>query len=419
MTTPTNRAMLETILAKPDMDAITAYEVREQVASVVSLELSAPPSHPLYNLPVVRDRPPPACKYAFLCTYNITENPSPFLRYMLFKYPGREGKMAFPIVATDHEGGDSLLDDAKRVYAKCCLRNSHKTVPIDGYIEHGDCVYLFCQNHDAITVQESDSTKELWWALMSEICNERKVVTFDVHESVYRVFYRNPAACRLHYADGAPVPTPCAMYYGSRKRNLAYATAFGVQQADPYAMFGPFYYFSPLNRAARFSIWNYSRVPLRVGTAKQNLHKAKSRANKEDFAKIDDGGVIRYAIFTGSTNAIHVVLGHPHDRVDTSAITLERKHRGNELSDSDKAKLSRVTDRNASWAAQHDALFCGPIKNEAGGSLLYHFVPPQFQNTYAQYVIKDFRQQVPMSIHMLDAEQAGESWTNTHDYQIL
>lgn len=419
MVTIENRKKLETVLAKPDSDRITADEIQEQTSTTLNITTESRITKPLYRLPVIKDRSPPACKYAFLCAYNIALKPSPFLRYLLFKYPGQHGKMAFPIIAKDHKGGDSLIQDAKKMYEKCCGTDDLFKITIDGFIEHDDCVYMFCRNPDTLIVQESKSTQELWWSLISEICNERKVVTFDVHESVYRMFYQNPTACRLHYADGAPVPIPIPLYYGSEKKNLAYATAFGVQQADPYAMFGPFYYFAPLNRAARFALWNYSRAPIRVGTAQQDIHQTRSRGSQEDIAKHKDGGVIRYAVFTGPTDAMRVVTGHPKDPIDSSAITEKRKPRDSVLSENDKAKLSRVTDRNAAWAAQHDALYCGPVKSEKNEALLYHFLPRDIQNTYPQYVIKDFRQQVALSTHMLDADQAGEVWTNTHNYQIL
>jgi hypothetical protein len=279
-------------------------------------------------------------------------------------------------------------------------------------------VYLFYEYTPQLSVQTVESSHQLWWALLTEMCNERMVITFPVDPSVYTLFYKHQELCRIRDRRGELAPQPHAQYYGGLSDSLAYAAVFGVQQADPTAQFGPFYYFSPFLRAVRFAIWSYKRSSQQIGTKKQQFPGSGGPWIKPD---IIGGGVVRFALFTGDAEDTQFVLGHPSERIDESQLTIainEKFDPPKGLTKDDRKKRSKMTDRDALWAADYNSIYKGPIRTSRGDIMLWEFLPTQKQNTYATYAIKDFRQQVALSVHQVDTKGIDDSWTADGEYRI-
>ena len=420
MSTPSNRTQLQNVLTKPDITPTSQANIMPKTQSIVDLDTySATNPEATYELPLVRNKEPPAGKYAFLCVYTMKLSPSPFIRYMLYKYDDPKGTMTFPIVQRNHSGGSSLLQTADALFQKCCEPPKGNDNRCKGFIEHEENVYLFYEYAHSIPVQTIESKHQLWWVLLTEICNDRMVITFPVDSSVYSLFYHNQDLCRIRNRRGELCSQPIALYYGGPKDSLAYAAVFGVQQSDPSAPFGPFYYFNPFIRASRFALWSYKRSSQQIGTKKQRFPGRGGPWIKPDTL---EGGVVRFAVFIGDTEDTMFVLGHPSERQDKSeyTITTEKKFdppKG--LTKEDTEKRARLSDRDALWAADYSSIFKGPIRTSHGDIMLWEFLPKHKQNSYATYAIKDFRQQVSLSVHQVDPENAGESWEANGNYKIL
>jgi hypothetical protein len=414
MATPSNRAQLERVLTKPNIDPVTAQHIAEETRPVLDIELSTRVTGARYEPNVVRDTPPPPGKIAYLCAYCVDVTPAPYVRFLLYKYPGDDGHMAFPIIARDTKGGDALLEQGGGLFERCCSQRARCT----GYVEHDDALYLLYHYSGAPSVQAMGSSHKLWWALMTEMCNENAVITYSVHPSVYRMFYEHPSLTRVTYADGRVATAPKALYYGAGVEDVAYAAVFGVQQADPSALFGPFYYYAPFQRAVRYAGWDYKRSSRKTSATKQEFLTATRAPDA-----IDHGGIVRYAVFTGNSETVKVVLAHPGDPEDASESTAanlaKHKDKLEHLSKEDIGRLRRSTDRDANWASEYDALYAGPLRSAAGHVLTWAHVPVGSQNPLPIYVTKDFRQQTPMTTHTLDRSAVGETWSPTGTYSIV
>ena len=312
-----------------------------------------------------------------MCIYNVTTSRRlPFLRYLLYKYD--DGTMTFP-TATRREG-------AGAVYARCCGVPAPRPA---GFIENRGATYIFYEYAGDIALAELPSKHRLWWALITEICNERKVITFPVDEAVYSLFYANQALCRLWREDGLAHPSPVALYYGDGIGSAAYTALFGVQQADPSALYGPYFYFSTFVRALRYAGWDYVRATRKSGT---DAHKFPAATGPPP--KRDDGAVVRLAVFLGDWRDTRVLLGHG--------------------AKNDEDLRESLKDREGAWAKTADSLYAGPVRDSTGKLSLWAAAG----NAQPSYVVKNFRRQAPLSLHAIDRSTLGDGWDNDGDYAI-
>ena len=419
MSTPSNRVQLQSVLAKPDTNPTSRDNVTQETQSVIDLNISSNTNpSATYELPLERHRNPPAGKYAFLCVYAMKLSPSPFVQYMLYKYEGAEELMTFPIVQRNHRGGSALLKQADDLYQKCCDPPTGTDDRCKGFIEHDESIYLFYEYTPPLPVHTTKSNHQLWWALLTEICNERMVITFPIDSSVYTLFYTHQDLCRIRDHRGELTPQPHAQYYGGPSDSLAYAAVFGVQQSDPSAPFGPFYYFNPFLRAVRFALWSYKRSSQQIGTEKQQFPGPGGPWIKPDFI---EGGVVRFAVFTGDAEHTMFVLGHPSERRDKSEYTSTTGKKFDppkEITKDDLERRSKLSDRDALWAADYNSVYKGPLRTSQGDVMLWEFLPKHLQNSYATYVIKDFRQQTALSVHQVNTKDAGDRWVADGKYRI-
>jgi hypothetical protein len=335
-----------------------------------------------YRMPLVRDQPVPRDGPTYVCVYNVSRSRRlPFLRYLLYKYP--DGEMAFPSLPT---GGGQRATDA--LYRTCCGVDAPSPA---GFIVHRGATYVFYEYAGDVELTELPAKHKLWWALLTEICNERTVVTFPVQEAVYTVFYANPTLCLLWKNDDTPYPAPIALYYGDDRRAAAYAALFGVQQADPSALYGPFFYFSTFRRSVRYAGWEYVRATRRTGPNAQLFPAATGPPPLREH-----GAVVRLAVFLGTARETKVLLGQGVRAGDDSALRESLK------------------DREGTWAKDYDSLYAGPMRNTAGALALWAAAG----NAQPTFVLRNYGWQAPLSIHTLDSRELGVSWDNDAPYKI-
>ena len=413
MTTPSNRNTSQTIISRPEKKPI-GDELH--TSSTLNIEISKKFKNynNEYHLPLERDTAPPSCSRAFLCVFSVTVYPHPYIQYLLYKYDGDDGLLTFPIVAKDHKGGDALLNLSNSLYAKCCGLDSSIASSL-GYIQKGDDVYIFYEYQVRIPLQTLPSSHRLWWALLDEICNHKKLLTFPVDSTVYKLFYENIELTRVMNSNDEVVPAPKVAYYGANSTTLAYAAAIGVQQSDPRASFGPFYYFSTFNRSVRFSIWDYARSSTQIGTKKQNLNIPGKTPGKHD-----SGGVVRHAVFNGGPFETFVPLGRKSEEKDESESARKRRERpGVEiLSKIDREKITKLTDHDATWAASWSSVISGILRGEDGQNLNWIGVPEINQSNDPIIVVRDFSQQTALSVHYVNDDKSKDGWQNNVVYTI-
>lgn len=318
-----------------------------------------------------------------LCIYRININPTsiPFLEYLLFK--NKSDVMVFP----GFNGGN--IEKAHDFYESIVGQHDSAGENYKGMIEKDGVAYMFYQYIQPVDVVLKTPYKtksdELWWCLMDEICNWKKVLTMRVDKSVVDLFYENPELVYLYDTNYHKLEVPVVGYYGTYYKLLEFVYTFGVKESDLMSMYGPYYYFTTFNRAVKYAGWYY----------KGNKELNRDDVVVDELERFDKGGVLRSAIFMKNTR---VFQNHPLDKVDNSEYTQSL------LKDIDKRERMRVklkmVDYDATWANDYDSVYAGRVLMDNGVRLF----------DYPEMVVKDNSQQVGLSIHVVDKKTLGEKW---------
>ena len=230
------------------------------------------------------------CIYRIITCKNRERPTHPFLQYLLYKYPSNikniNDTFVFPFIK--YKSG-SIVNLAKK------FTNNITGVPltIKGFIEYKNEVYLFFDYHeDKDMIVENINLKKrddkLWWCLIDEICNIKKVLNFPIHPSVYKTFYSNPALIYLKNNDNKRIETPIVGYYGNYYKFIPIVAALGSQNSIRGQLNNNnLFYFSSFRKAIRYGAWS-------------PLYRERIAYNKKvtDIdGKYIKGGIVRFAIF--------------------------------------------------------------------------------------------------------------------------
>lgn len=323
-----------------------------------------------------------------LCIYRINTKPStmPFLQYLLFK--NRENVMVFPgfnggnskdnILAKSSELYETIVGEAQRHYR--------------GVLRMDDTLHVFYQYikaNDIETIENPYKPKsdELWWCLMDEICNWRKVLTMSVDSRVIKLFFDTPDLIYLYDTNYNKLEIPVVGYHGTYYKLLEFIYTFGVKENDVASMYGPYYYFASFERAVKYAGWYYDG----------NKDLIREHVVVDDKGRFDKGGILRTALFM---NEMKVFLNHPLDNVDNSEYSVAA------LQDIDRREKMRIklrmVDYDATWANEYDSVYAGRALMDNGEPLF----------NYPEMVVKNNSQQVMLSIHIIDKRTLGEKWNS-------
>ena len=299
--------------------------------------------------------------------YNVT---TPFLEYLLYKYPKSKTPMSdlmlFPFLKTKKSSsalsqGNALAKKLTGYALKCA-----------GYRVMDTNVYMFynlssADQYSITNIRLLNRKTHLWWALIDEICNLRQVVSFRVHPSVYNLFFRNPILIYLETSLGR-VDIPTVGYYGNYYKLIPIIATLGQKATTANAILGPYYYFGTFRKAVRYAGWTSSYGP-------RDIYGERVTNNE---GKYKQGGLVRFALFMGD---MKVILDQPRD------------------------KLADYLSGKSKWAANFDSLYIGRVPLENGG--VYTANP--------EYIAKQFHQQIPLSMHLLDMDSLKVTWDPTYD----
>jgi len=299
--------------------------------------------------------------------YNVT---IPFLEYLLYKYPKSKTStsdlMLFPFLKV--KKSSSTLSQGNALAKKL----TGHTLKCVGYRAMGANLYMFynlsaADEYNILNIGLIERKAHLWWALIDEICNHRRVLNFKVHPSVYNLFYRNPVLIYLETALGR-VDVPTVGYYGNYYKLIPIIATLGQKATTANAILGPYYYFGTFRKAVRYAGWTSSY-------GQRDIYGEKVT---NDDGKYKQGGLVRFALFLGE---MKVILDQPKD------------------------KLQDYLSGKSKWAGKFDSLYVGRVPLENGG--VYTANP--------EYIAKQFHQQIPLSMHLLDMDSLKVTWDPLYD----
>lgn len=318
-----------------------------------------------------------------LCVYNITNKEyNPFLVYLLYKHP-KIDILSFPnfILKTNSE------KEIKKFYQDITGKNNDP----DGYLTYNDEIYVFFNLEIKYNVlNKYNSDNELWWSTIYEICNSKKLLNFNIHDSVSELFLNFTLLIYILNKKNKPYTIPRIGYYGCYHSLISYVTLLGVQQSS-FSPYGNFFYFNNFKRAVKYGGWSFKG---------ETDNKDYIKKDKDD--KYDKGGVVRFALFLDNTK---MFLNHPDDK----------KTKYSKSSDAEFYKdIPRLVDLTGQWASNYDSAYIGILNIIKNGK------PDTFHNSIReQYIIKDISDYFALSSHIIDRNSLGKEWNFNDEYKIL
>ena len=306
------------------------------------------------------------CMYRVIHCRNQQNVQMPFLEYLLYKYPESSNKESNLLVFPFIKGGKSVIKSANSFVYKLI----DQTIKPEGFIEKNKTVFLFynySNNDNSIVKRVFYKTKKntLWWCLIDEICNYKRVLNFPVHPSVFNIFYRNPALIYLKHKDKR-IDTPVIGYYGNYIKFLPMVAALGQKAAITIeGGFEDSFFFGSFRKGIRYGAWS-------------PFYKKMSLFDKEisDIDGLyDKGGIIRFALFMGKTK---VLIDSPYDQIS-----------------------DYITGKK-SWKNKYQSIFMASTNFDKKNIN----IPPE-------YILKNFEQQVPLTYHEIDKKTLKPNWDST------
>ena len=308
---------------------------------------------------------------------------TPFLEYLLFKYPNNTSSHSnlcifpFRVLGKDtiHQSKKKLLDDL-----------NYKNTDCLGYIQNSRGVFLFFEiPYKKYKVPLLKKNSQLWWTTIHEICNSRKILNFPIHNSVTKLFLNNNKLIFLKNKENINIQSPTIAYYTETKQLLPFISIMGIK-ASSSRTFGPYYHFNNYVQSFR-GAWssNYKKreIDNKIVTDENGLLKCP--------------GLVRFALFSNKTR---VVLYRPTDPFYEYIKNLDTS------SDNNKNKISRIK-----WAKKYDSI---TISNFKFKNLSGYF------QTNTMFVQKSFDSFTSLSYHYIDKKSLKPVWDPFYEkYNII
>ena len=316
----------------------------------------------------------------FVCLYKINNNKNdylPFLQYLLYKYPkGKFEQFLFPFKL--YKKKKNPIDIAKKLAYSIANKNKLK---YNGFISNNYGHYFFFHYlDDSIDLGFKDRNYELWWGLIDEICNKQKIINFPVHESVFNIFYNNTDLIYLTNNNNIPIEIPISAYFGGSSEIISYVASIGMRLNAEKA-YGSYYYLGSYENQIKNAGWS----------SNNRIIHYFNKPVSDDNGKLFNGGLIRYALFLGNCRTI---LYRKTDPFYWYFQYLE----SDKFDDTIKKKADLAKGK---WADKYDSLFIPKIKYKKIDG---------YYNINPAYIVKDFSQQIPLSIHSLDTKTLKSNW---------
>ena len=303
--------------------------------------------------------------------------PYPFLLFCLQKDDANQ--LSFPKMV--YEGGDVTVTGGQ-VLDHMFQEWSELNIDYMGYMRYGNETFLWyngrlSNKYELVSGKYND---KLWFATVSEIVNNRKMLSFDIDQSITNLFLQNSRLIYIADSTGKPYDIPTVGYFGSYYKRIGVTAVLGVRKEGPQASLGPYYYFGAYSRAIRYALWTTDYKPKLIDGEKLTV---------DDTGRYTRGGIVRFALFMGKED---VKLGRDSDKKDDTNASrkfiADRPHMKDTL---------QMRDTAGTWSYSFDSIVQGrhTIIRKDGSEFT---LSPQM-------VVKDYAQQFPLSYHYVDTNQ--------------
>lgn len=305
----------------------------------------------------------------FICIYTIQKKKTinPYILYLLYN---DNEKMTFPYFKYD--SGELLNICNEKVSS--ILDSSYK---FKGFLKQDKHIYSFYElENDSYIPSLIEKTDKWWFALIYEICYLKKLLHFDIEQSVISCFINNPFLTLLYDNNNVSHEVPLSLYKGSYKNELKYLFSFGSRQSiSSKLLHGQYYYYYSYDSACRYGLWT-------IDFKENNPH------TDNNYGRYIEGGIVRYAVFVGNTKVF---------------INTNTQDNSSNILD----KYKKISDNKGLWAYEYDSVFIGDV------------IIDQHTHIGYRYTIKSNDQIDSLSYHYLDKSEIGLMYNSKKKYEII
>lgn len=225
-----------------------------------------------------------------LCFEIINTSKKPFLRYRVEK---NKQTLDFETIQLD-KGIHPNIKNAKYM----------------GLYEYKDKQYcFFLKQEREYVVSEISSNDKHFYLMIHDIVNLKMHFGFTVANTVTEFFIKNEQFIFLEDENNRLIETPMTGYIGDFYRKISIMAGLGMSRSGPYALLGPYYYFGSYDRSLRYAAITMNENPLEIMGEKLTV---------EDTPVYTKGGIVKYALFMGSTKVMLNVPSFESEKVRTT-----------------------------------------------------------------------------------------------------
>jgi hypothetical protein len=322
-------------------------------------------------------------KKIYICGYRVNNNELyPFLDFLL-KNDFESKQLGFPFVEPSEVSLDNISKIIKNMNSIFYNITRDNKYEYKGLYYYKNNIYLFFDfTNCKLVINNTHKNSIIWSVLLDEIINKRHVCNIKIDLNVIDFFNENIDFALLKDENEKIYEIPSVVYVGKEVSKINFTYIFGVSKPDSNLLFGSYYYFTDFKNAIKQAGWS----------------EIKNDKNIK-------GGIVRFALFTGSTK---VILNKMSDSIDESKIKshLISTKNPNNLYEN---LILRITDYDGKWAKKYDSIYVGEIELDNGEKM---------KNTPI-YVVKNYEQHIPISYHFIDKKLLDIKFEPNKDYQII
>ena len=222
-----------------------------------------------------------------LCVYHINMNAhKPFLEFMLYK-SNANNIMYFPSFVYE-DTVDSILKTSENILDnilshKGSFEFKGRITPseVENNIQDADIdnriILLFEIKQTNLDVVYMTDREHFWWATVSEIFNYKKVMFYEISNTLTDVFLSCVDIIKIYYKRSL-IETPGIFYNGNNKNVTKYNAVLSLNKASAESRYGPYYYFTDLHTAMKYACYD---------------------ADGKKRNSVDGAGFVRFVVFHG------------------------------------------------------------------------------------------------------------------------
>ena len=222
-----------------------------------------------------------------MCIYHINMNShKPFLEFMLYK-SNDNNIMYFPNFIYDNtndsilEKSEIILENILNEQGLCEFKGRIGRSEIENDIEDANIdnriILLFELKSRDNSVVHNTNNQPFWWATVSEIFNYKKLLFYEISNTVTDVFMSCVDMIKIYYKKSL-IETPGVFYYGNNRNITNYNAIFSLNKAPSDSRYGPYYYFTDLHTSMKYACYDSDK---------------RKRDSKEG------AGIVRFIVFHG------------------------------------------------------------------------------------------------------------------------